>query len=410
MEEIFTGLVEKERKKIKILRIINRFNLGGPTFNAAYLTKYLEPDFETLLIGGVKYEEEESSEFILEKLGITPVVIPEMQRSISFKDDKKAYQKIKKIIEEYQPDIVHTHASKAGTLGRLAASKCNVPVIIHTFHGHVFHSYFGKTKTLLYKNIERHLAKKSTKIIAISEIQKQELCEQHKICEKDRIIVIPLGFDLDRFQENQQEKRKSFRAKYQIKEDEIAIGIIGRLVPIKNHQLFVNAINDVKKRTSKKIRAFIIGDGEEKNELINLLKRINLDYVEWSANENPATVTFTSWIKKIDWANAGLDIITLTSLNEGTPVSLIEAQASNKPIVTTNVGGVENIVLKDETAFITESGNVEHLIDGILRLVEDNELRKKMGEKGWEFVKNKFHYLRLVHDMKNLYKSLLNNK
>ena len=330
------------KKKIKILRIINRFNLGGPTYNAAYLTKYLEPEFETLLVGGAKYEEEESSEFILEKLEINSIVIPEMKRRINIKDDHKAYQQLKKIIKEFKPDIVHTHASKAGTLGRLAAFQCNVPIIVHTFHGHVFHSYFGKIKTTFYKNIERFLAKKSTKIIAISEIQKEELSQQHKICKADKITVIPLGFDLDRFQENKEDKRKSFRDNYFIKEDEIAIGIIGRLVPIKNHQLFINAIYEVKKRTSKKIRAFIIGDGEEKNQLISLLKRIELDYVEWNNDKFSATVTFTSWIKEIDWANAGLDIIALTSLNEGTPVSLIEAQASNKPIVTTNVGGVEN--------------------------------------------------------------------
>ena len=395
------------KKKIKVLRIINRFNLGGPTFNAAYLTKYLGPEFETLLIGGLKYEEEESSEFILEKLGIKPVVIPEMKRSISFKNDRVAYQKIKKIIKEYQPDIVHTHASKAGTLGRLAAAKCKVPVIIHTFHGHVFHSYFGKTKTLFYKTIERWLAKKSTKIIAISEIQKEELWKQHKICKKDKLAVIPLGFDLDRFQENTEEKRTSFRAKYKVENDEIAIGIIGRLVPIKNHQLFINAINKIKNKTSKKIRAFIIGDGEEKNELIDLLKRIELDYVEWSENQERATITLTSWIKEIDWANAGLDIIALTSLNEGTPVSLIEAQASNKPIVTTNVGGVGNIVLKDETAFITETSNLEEFSDAVLKLIEDDELRKRMGEKGWDFVKKEFHYTRLVKDMEGLYLSLI---
>jgi glycosyltransferase involved in cell wall biosynthesis len=409
VEEIFTKIVESKNKKIKVLRIINRFNLGGPTYNAAYLTKYLEPEFETLLIGGVKYDEEESSEFILEKLGITPVVIPEMQRSISFKDDKKAYQKIKKIIKEYQPDIVHTHASKAGTLGRLAAAKCKVPIIVHTFHGHVFHSYFGNTKTLFYKNIERHLANKSTQIIAISDIQKEELWKDHKICKKDKLIVIPLGFDLDRFQENITEKRKSFRKKYHLKNDEIAIGIIGRLVPIKNHQLFINTINELKKRSSKKIRAFIIGDGEEKEQLIDLLKRIDMDYVEWNKNPQPATVTLTSWIKDIDWANAGLDIIALTSLNEGTPVSLIEAQASNKPIVTTNVGGVENIVLKDETAFITSSNDLEQFTTALLRLIENEILRKKMGEKGWDFVKKEFHYTRLVNDMKMLYHSLLNN-
>jgi glycosyltransferase involved in cell wall biosynthesis len=397
------------KKKIKVLRIINRFNLGGPTYNAAYLTKYLEPEFETLLVGGVKYEEEESSEFILEKLGVKPIIIPEMQRSISFSADKKAYQKIKKIIQEFKPDIVHTHASKAGTLGRLAASKCKVPIIIHTFHGHVFHSYFGKTKTLFYKNIERHLAKKSTKIIAISDIQKQELWKDHGICKAEKLAVIPLGFDLSKFQENLEEKRMSFRSKYKIEADEIAIGIVGRLVPIKNHQLFINSINNVKKTTSKKIRAFIIGDGEEKEQLIELLKRIDLDYVEWNKNAQSASVTLTSWIKDIDWANAGLDIIALTSLNEGTPVSLIEAQAANKPIVTTNVGGVENIVLKNETAFITESDNLDQFSKALTQLVENDDLRKKMSEKGWSFVQEKFSYNRLTKDMKTLYLSLLNN-
>tara|TARA_B100000809_G_scaffold266684_1_gene330704 strand:+ start:21 stop:1223 length:1203 start_codon:yes stop_codon:yes gene_type:complete len=397
------------KKKIKVLRIINRFNLGGPTFNAAYLTKYLEPEFETLLVGGIKYEEEESSEFILEKLGLTPIVIPEMKRSINFKEDKKAYRKLIKIIEDFQPDIVHTHASKAGTLGRLAAAKCKVPVIVHTFHGHVFHSYFGKAKTLFYKTIERRLARKSTKIIAISDIQKKELWKEHRICKEEKLAVIPLGFDLDRFQENIEEKRKSFRGKYQIKDDEIAIGIIGRLVPIKNHQLFIKAIKEVQNKSSKKIRAFIIGDGEEKEQLIELLKRIDLDYVEWLKDEVPAAVTLTSWIKEVDWANAGLDIITLTSLNEGTPVSLIEAQASNKPIVTTNVGGVENIVLKDETAFITESNNLDQFVNAVLRLVENDKLRSEMSQKGWGFVKKEFHYSRLANDMKELYFTLLNN-
>ena len=409
MEKIHEKLVGSVNKKIKVLRIINRFNLGGPTYNAAFLTKYLEPEFETLLIGGVKYEEEESSEFILEKLGITPIIIPEMQRKISFKEDKKAYQKIKAIIEDFNPDIVHTHASKAGALGRLAASKCNVPIIIHTFHGHVFHSYFGKTKTLIYKKIERHLAKKSTQIIAISNIQKKELVQQHQICEEDKVSVIPLGFELDKFQDKMEEKRKSFRNQYQIEDNEIAIGIIGRLVPIKNHQLFINAINEAQKSTSKRIRAFIVGDGEEKNELISLLKRIKIDYVVWSDNQKPATITFTSWVKDIDWVNAGLDIIALTSLNEGTPVSLIEAQASNKPIVTTNVGGVENIVSKDRTALITESNNLNQFTEAILKLINDEQLRKEMGDRGWDFVKKEFHYSRLANDMKNLYHSLLNN-
>lgn len=408
VEEIHTGLVEK--KKIKVLRIINRFNLGGPTYNAAYLTKYLSDEFETLLVGGEKYEEEESSAFILEKLGINPIIIPEMQRSINRKNDTIAYRKIKQIIKDFQPDIVHTHASKAGTLGRLAAHKMKVPVIIHTFHGHVFHSYFGKAKTTFYKNIERYLAKKSTKIVAISELQKNELSLEHKICKPEKIAVIPLGFDLARFQENIEEKRKSFRENYQLKNDEIAIGIIGRLVPIKNHEMFIEVIHQLTKQTDKKIRAFIIGDGEQKDKLIDDVKRIQLDYVEWTKNQKPATITFTSWIKNIDWANAGLDIIALTSLNEGTPVSLIEAQASNKPIVTTDVGGVKNITKQNETAFITAVNNIDDYTKYLLNLVEDAELRNKMGAKGWDFVQQKFSYNRLVKDVEQLYFSLLTTK
>tara|TARA_R110001592_G_scaffold43554_1_gene141029 strand:- start:4139 stop:5347 length:1209 start_codon:yes stop_codon:yes gene_type:complete len=395
------------KKKIKVLRIINRFNLGGPTYNAAYLTKYLSDDFETLLVGGEKYEEEESSAFILEKLGLKPIIIPEMQRSINRKNDRVAYKKIKEIIKEFQPDIVHTHASKAGTLGRLAASKMKVPIVVHTFHGHVFHSYFGKTKTSFYKNIERYLAKKSTKIIAISELQKNELAIDHKICKLEKIEVVPLGFDLSRFQENVAKKRKSFRQEYQIADDEIAIGIIGRLVAIKNHKMFLAIVANIVVNTPKKVRFFIVGDGEEKENLKSYCSQLNIDFTEWNEEKKSTTITFTSWLKNIDWVNAGLDIVALTSLNEGTPVSLIEAQASNKPIVTTNVGGVKNVTLENKTAFISEVDDVEDFSDKLLQLIENDKIRNEMGKKGWNFVKEKFSYQRLTNDVEKLYINLL---
>jgi glycosyltransferase involved in cell wall biosynthesis len=390
----------------KVLRIINRFNLGGPTFNAAYLTRYMEPDFETLLIGGSKDETEDSSEFIVNKLGIEPLIIPEMKREISFKNDKAAYNKIKQLIQEFKPDIVHTHASKAGAIGRLAASKLKVPVIVHTFHGHVFHSYFGKTKTNVYKRIERHLAKKSSCIIAISEKQKQELSVDHRICHPDKIRVVPLGFDLNRFRENYAEKRIQFRSDYGLTDDEIAIGIIGRLVPIKNHELFIKAIQAVQEKTTKKIRAFIVGDGEEMDNLQALATELNIPFSVGKSKSNN-TITFTSWIKEVDVVTAGVDIVALTSKNEGTPVTLIEAQAANKPIVSTNVGGIENIVQSNKTALLSESGNVEAFAANLLQLVEDDSVRATVGQDGWEFVKEKFHYQRLVNDVSSLYLELL---
>ena len=394
----------------KVLRIINRFNLGGPTFNAALLTRYMAPEFETLLIGGKEENSEESSQHILDDLDIDAHLVDEMQRDIGLINDRQAYKQIKKIIKDFKPDIIHTHASKAGAIGRSAGIAYGKAKMVHTFHGHVFHSYFGKLKTNVYKNIERALALKTDKIVAISQRQKLELSMKYKICPSEKIEVIPLGFELEKFHDNKVEKRKSFREKFNITDDEIAIGIIGRLVPIKNHKLFLDSIKNIIDSSKTKVRAFIVGDGSERENLKEHSLSLGLDYLNGDFEPGKkATVHFTSWIKDIDWVNAGLDIIALSSLNEGTPVSLIEAQASSKPIVATKVGGVSNIVLNNETALLVNSNCPTEFTEKLLQLVESKELRDKMGEHGWEFVNEQFHYNRLVNDMKKLYHSILTN-
>ena len=390
----------------KVLRIINRFNLGGPTYNVAYLTKYLQ-GYETLLVGGEKDESEDSSTFITGSLGLNPIIIEEMKRKIDPSQDIAAYKKIKNIIKEFQPDIVHTHASKAGTLGRLAAFSCKVPKVVHTFHGHVFHSYFGIATTTFYKNIERYLAKRSDAIVAISEKQKMELSEIHKICKPEKIHVVPLGFDLIKFNSNVNQKRVVFREKYHVAPDEICIGIIGRLVPVKNHKLFLEAFKNLCKTTSKKVKAFIVGDGELKDHLIELCKVLELSHSYIDAPNYNAQVIFTSWIKDVDEVLAGMDIVALTSFNEGTPVSLIEAQACNKPIVTTNVGGIENVVKPNITAILCQNNDINSFTAALIKITEDELLRNQMGTDGWEFVKDNFHYTRLCNDMKALYDKLL---
>ena len=390
----------------KVLRIINRLNLGGPTYNAAYLSKYLDPEFKTLLVSGMKDDTEESSEFIVKNLDLHPVYIPEMYRELHPFRDYKSYNKLKKIIREFKPDIVHTHAAKAGAMGRLAASHCGVPIIIHTFHGHVFHSYFGSAKTRLFLQIERYLAKRTTKIVALSEIQKAELCDIYKIAPSEKIEVIPLGFELEKFRENKEDKRIEFRTEYNLDDDEIAIGIVGRLVPIKNHKLFLTALKFVLERTTKKVRAFIIGDGEERANIEQMATALGLKFSGQSDTEKNV-LTFTSWIKKIDVSNAGLDIVALTSYNEGTPVSLIEAQASGKPIVSTNVGGIEDIVSANETALLSPIGNEELFCENLLRLIENDNLRVKFSENSSKFIFDKFSRQRLCQDMSKLYRLLL---
>jgi glycosyltransferase involved in cell wall biosynthesis len=397
-------------EKIRVLRIINRFNIGGPTYNAAYLTKYLDPEiFETKLVGGAKDESEASSEYIIENLGIETTIVPEMKREIS-KLDFLAYKKIKAIILDFKPHIIHTHASKAGTLGRLAGINNHVPIILHTFHGHVFHSYFGSLKTQLYKEIERWLAKRSTRIIAISPQQKLEIGLEHKICAQDKIEVIPLGFDLSRFQVDRDSKRIDFRAKYGLGPADVAIVIVGRLVPVKNHSMFIRAAKNICDSGLNNVRFFIVGDGESKHQIQKEAKEIDLNFVELGAPSQESPLCFTSWIKDVDWVYAGSDIVCLTSLNEGTPVSLIEAQSAGKPIVSTKVGGIHDIVVENESAYLCEKNDVVSFEKHLLKLIDNRELRAKMGQFGEANVIEMFSFKRLVNDIEGLYKRLLDEK
>jgi glycosyltransferase involved in cell wall biosynthesis len=388
----------------KVLRIINRFNIGGITYNVSYLSKFLEPDYETLLVGGPEEEGEDSSLYIPLNLGLKPRVLEQFQRSINLKADYRAYKEIKKIIKEFKPDIVHTHASKAGAVGRLAAIHCKVPVIVHTFHGHVFHSYFGKLKTGFYIFIERWLAKRSTAIVAISKKQKEELSETFRIANAEKIQVVPLGFDLSRFTENKEENRKSFREKYSLADDRIAIGIIGRLAPVKNHRLFVEAIAYLKQQGISNFKAFIVGDGETKTDITGFCGELGVSFSDKPDAE--VDLIFTSWIKNVEWALHGLDIVALTSLNEGTPVSIIEAQAAQKYVVATNVGGIAD-VLHPECGLLSESNQPDLYFANLVSACRNFSANAENARKGQDWSLEKFSYQRLVTDMAQLYKVLI---
>ena len=391
----------------KILRIINRLNLGGPTYNAAYLTRHLAPEFETLMLAGTRQASEESSEYIVEGLGLPVRYIPAMHRELNFRRDFAAYRQIRKVIREFKPDIVHTHAAKAGALGRLAAIACGVSVVVHTFHGHVFHSYFSKAKTRMFLGIERYLASRSSAIIALSGIQKMELCQQFRICDTGKCHVIPLGFDLARFSENMDDKRKAFRKLHHIAGDETAIGIIGRLTAIKDHRFFLDAFWEVQQKAGKKLKAVIVGDGEELDNLKSHCETLGLTYALPDQTDPRADVIFTSWIMDVDRAVAGMDIVAMSSRNEGTPVSLIEAQAGGRAVVSTAAGGTADVVAHGTTGLLSEVGDKVAFCANLLKLVTDEGLRKTLAMAGKPFATERFHYDRLVEDMRHLYHNLL---
>ncbi len=255
---------------------------------------------------------------------------------------------------------------------------------------------------MIFKGIEKHLAKKTDAIIAISDIQKQELTKQHKICKAKKVEVIPLGFDLTQFHQKRLNERSNVRREYHIEDDEVAVAIIGRLAPIKNHSFFLNVIEQVLEKTEKRIKCFIVGDGAERDQIEERVNEINLKYNN--------SIKMTSWITDVATFNAGMDVICLTSKNEGTPVSLIEAQAAGIPVVTTDVGGVKDIVLDGETGFIVPNNDLNTYVEKLLLLVENKKKREKMSQNGWSFVQEKFHYETLVRNMEGLYDQLIEKK
>ncbi len=393
--------------KIRVLRIINRFNLGGITYNVSYLSRYLPDEYTTRLIGGPEEKGEGSSLFIPESLGLQPEVLMEMQRSVNPFSDIKAYRRIRQIIKEFKPHIVHTHASKAGAVGRLAAFHEHVPVVVHTFHGHVFHGYFNPLITSGVKAVERYLASKSDAIVTISRLQQADISNRHKIAPLDKTTVIPLGFDLQRFATDQEQKRTGFRAKYHLTPDTLAIAIIGRLAPVKDHKLFLNAFADVLKNCNRKVRAFIIGDGDLRDELITYSKSLGLT-TAFGANET-AAVTFTGWIREADIALSGCDLVALSSLNEGTPVSLIEAQAAGRFIITTEVGGVRDI-LHPDCGKMSRPGDLKTFSENLLEAVINWEKVNALAGSASAHVLENFSYKRLCRDMDTLYHRLLKEK
>ena len=394
----------------RVLRILNRLIIGGPSKNAVYLSRYMQPDFETMLVIGGKEEHEQDADFLAKDHGIEPFCIPEMKRPISPTTDYKAYQRLKKIIKDFKPDIVHTHAAKSGALGRLAAKNSGVPVIVHTFHGHVFHSYFNSLKTNFFIRAERYLAGMTDSIVAISDVQKKELSNDFRIAKEDKFRVIPLGLDLDAFGLEQELKRIKFRSEFKLDDDTIAIGIIGRLVPIKNHSLFLKGLKKVLSSGSAKVKAFIIGDGDSREAIKAQARELGINFSVHTDKEHPHPLVFTSWRTDVDVICAGLDIVVLTSLNEGTPVSLIEAQAAGKPIVSTRVGGIADVVMENKSALLSNVDDVESFSNNLVRIVNDEALRHSFSNAGKQFVIDKFGYQRLVKDMNQLYRELLDRK
>jgi glycosyltransferase involved in cell wall biosynthesis len=388
----------------RILRIINRFNIGGPTYNAAYLSRYLSPEFETMLIGGSPQPGEAHSGYIPDGLGVAYSELPSMGRSLSLQRDLASYRAIREIIRTWKPDIVHTHAAKAGVLGRIAADREGVRAIVHTYHGHVFEHYFSPWKSQLVQRAEQWLATKSDAIVAISQSQRYDLTERFRIAPASKVHVIPLGFDLARFEADQRLRREAFRRTWGLKDGDCAVGLIGRFAPVKDHPFFLRAFAQAL-RKQPGLRAFLIGDGPSAAHLRSLALELGMTTAEGPGKA--ADVVFTSWIRDVSEVIHGLDIVALSSRNEGTPVSLIEAQAAGIAVISTDVGGVRDAVPEEYAGSLIRQGDMDGYARQLLLLAGDPALRASVGAAGAAFAHRNFHVARLAEDTRRLYRSLL---
>lgn len=394
--------------KPRLLVLLNRLAVGGPATDLLSVLSGLSNDYTILLVAGEPDPDEQPADFLLEQYkGFETKKIYFLRRSVIPVNDVKAYYQVKQIIQEFKPDIVHTHGAKPGVLGRWAAHKLGVPVILHTFHGHVFHSYFNRFVSKRIVALERKLATISSAVIAINQKLQDELVNVYAVAPAQKVKLVKIGVETERFPDDEDVKRNRFRNEFYLKDSTVAIGIAGRLVPVKNHAFFIEVAERVlKQSTNQQLKFFIVGDGAEKASIIRLLNEKKITHTQSGVLYNPsASVVFTSWRNDMDCVYAGLDLVLLTSLNEGTPVSLMEAMSAAKPIVSTNVGGVAELIEDGVTGFTSNS--VEQMTKTVLQLVTSAELRKQTGAAAAAFARLHLSKHTEINELNSLYKQLL---
>jgi glycosyltransferase involved in cell wall biosynthesis len=378
-----------------VVRIIARLNVGGPAWHVIHLNG-ASARYPTLVVTGAVDPGEADMTGEAVRRGVVVHRIPELGRRLHPAQDLVAFVKLVRLLRRVRPRIVHTHTAKAGVVGRLAAVVAGVPVRVHTFHGHVFHGYFSAAATRVFLAIERALARLTTRIVALSEGQATELSEHYRIAPRERITVVPLGLELDRFVTPDAPASAAARAAFR---SEVGAGhrpvvsSIGRLVPIKNHRLLLEAVAILQQRNLDAVFVLAGGGPEE-----GALRR------DASALGIAERVRFLGWRTDLEAIYAGSDAVVLASDNEGTPVCLLEAMAAGVPVVSTDAGGVPDIMRG--RGVVVPRRDPEALANALAAVLADPPAPSERARVSRE-VRAGYGAGRLVHDMTNLYDGLL---
>lgn len=379
---------------IKVVRIITRMNIGGPSRHVTILAGRCGPEFATALLAGEPEEREGSLETDAVEAGIAVVHVPHLRRPVAPVGDLLALIWLYRYLRREKPAIVATHLAKAGTVGRLAAALAGVPVRVHTFHGHVLDGYFGRLSTAVFLQVERFLGRLTTQFIAISPEIAADL--DRLAIGRGKTTIVRLGLNLDHLAGHAQ---GALRSEVLVPAGAPLVGIVGRLVPIKAHGLFLEAAEAVL-RQRPDVHFAIVGDGELWDQLHADVDRRGLQ----------GRVHFTGWRADLGAVYSDLDVVVCCSRNEGTPVSLIEACAAGRPVIGTQVGGIPDIITPGVNGLLVPSGSSASLAAAIDDLVADPAKRAAMGEAGRRKVLERHGADRMVNELKDLYRNLLERR
>jgi glycosyltransferase involved in cell wall biosynthesis len=405
-------------ERIRVVQIIDRLNIGGPAKHVTWLTSGLDSrKFETVLITGSVPDGEGDMSYFARAAGIEPPTIRQMSRELSPRD-AFVVLKILRELFRIKPRIVHTHKAKAGAVGRVAAQlyKWLTPSalwlrprdcrVVHTYHGHIFHSYYSPAKTRFFLTIENLLARFCTdRIVVISRQQREEISGFFKVGKPAQYSVIPLGIDVGEMASEKGRLRESLGVSPEIP----LVGIVGRLCEVKNHAMFLEAAK-VLKSGGRKAHFVVIGDGHLRDALESHSRRLGLT----------SDVSFIGFREDAPSLYADLDLVALTSLNEGTPLTLIEAMGCGVAVGATEVGGVCDLMgecrVQNNSFKVWDHGvtapsqDVQAFAGALKYLIDDSNLRSQMGGRGHAFVRSRLSKERLVFDIEKLYRELLGNR
>lgn len=394
----------RDGSAIRLVRIIARLNVGGPAIQAITLTRLLEPrGYSTTLVRGRESAAEGNMDYLADELGVAPTLVATMRRDPGF-GDLAALWTLVAILRRERPRIVHTHAAKAGTLGRAAAliafpRSPSRPVLVHTFHGHSLTGYFSARSADRYRAIERFLAKRTDVLVAVSPEVRDDLVRLG-VANSGRFVVIPLGFDLAAFLDDtdREQRRAALRSEWGIADGEKVVTLVARLVPIKRVDRFLSVARLLSARPDT--RFVVVGDGELRGQL----------KASDDASALGARVTWAGFRRDMPDVCFASDVVVLTSDNEGTPVSLIEAQAAAVPVVGTDVGGVRSAVQDGRTGLLAAADDVEGLARAVSTVLDESELAGRLAAAGRRHAASAYALDRLVADHDRLYRKLLGTR